>query len=82
MSTINHQLYLKVTPNPFSSFTTIPGREKEKVAVYNISGQKVGEYLGSKVGGDLPSGVYFALVGMSTQAGSLCHRMCKIVKLR
>jgi len=49
----------KVFPNPFTSFTTLPGHETERFALYDISGKRVGTYRGEKVGSDVPPGVYF-----------------------
>jgi len=50
---------LKVTPNPFISFATLPGHEKERFSLYDIAGRKVGTYKGEKIGEGLAAGVYF-----------------------
>jgi len=52
-------LYVTVHPNPFVSYTVVAGHEKEKVNVFDISGRLVGRYLGSRIGFDIPAGVYF-----------------------
>ena len=46
-------------PNPFTSFATIPGHERESFVVYDIMGRKVGTYTGNRIGGELAPGVYF-----------------------
>jgi len=48
-------------PNPFRSWTSILGHEREQFRVYNVAGKLVGEYSGGRVGGDLEAGVYFAV---------------------
>jgi photosystem II stability/assembly factor-like uncharacterized protein len=50
---------LTASPNPFASFTTVPGHEAERFALYDISGRKVGTYHGDRIGEGLPAGVYF-----------------------
>jgi hypothetical protein len=50
---------LKATPNPFTSFATLPGHEAERFALYDVSGRKVGTYRGDRVGEGLAPGVYF-----------------------
>ena len=50
---------LKATPNPFTSFATLPGHEAERFSLYDISGRKVGTYQGDRVGEGLAPGVYF-----------------------
>jgi hypothetical protein len=50
---------LRITPNPFSSFATLPGHEAEKFNLYDISGKRAGSYRGDRVGADLGPGVYF-----------------------
>jgi len=49
----------KATPNPFTSFATLPGHEAERFSLYDISGRKVGTYRGDRVGEGLRAGVYF-----------------------
>jgi len=50
---------LKATPNPFTSFATLPGHEAERFALYDISGRQVGIFRGDRVGEGLAPGVYF-----------------------
>jgi len=67
---------LKVTPNPFTSFATLPGHEAERFSLYDISGRKVGTYRGDRIGEGLVPGVYF-LRSSDSQAKPL-----RIVKVR
>ncbi len=46
-------------PNPFFSFSSVPGHEKERFGLYDVSGRLVGTYRGDKVGWDAVPGVYF-----------------------
>ena len=46
-------------PNPFVSFTTVPGREREEFELFDISGKKVGTNRGDRIGHNLGPGVYF-----------------------
>lgn len=50
---------LIATPNPFVSFTIIPGHEKERFVIYDIAGKRVRLSLGARVGENLSPGVYF-----------------------
>jgi hypothetical protein len=50
---------LKVAPDPFISFTTLPGHFAESFALFDISGRKVGTYKGDRIGKGLAPGVYF-----------------------
>ena len=50
---------LRATPNPFTSFASVPGHEGERFSLYDISGRKVGTYRGDRVGEGLSPGVYF-----------------------
>ena len=50
---------LTAFPNPFTSFTTLPGHEAERFSVYDISGRLVGTYKGGQVGVGLSPGVFF-----------------------
>jgi hypothetical protein len=50
---------LKATPNPFTSFATLPGHEGERFSLYDIFGRKVGTFQGDRVGEGLGPGVYF-----------------------
>jgi len=50
---------LRATPNPFTSFATLPGHEAERFGLYDVSGRMVGTYRGDRVGEGLAPGVYF-----------------------
>ena len=50
---------LTVTPNPFTSFATVPGHSSDRFALYDISGRRVGTYRGDRIGEGLVVGVYF-----------------------
>ncbi len=50
---------LRIIPNPFTSFATVPGYEGKSFEVYNISGRWVRTYKGSRVGEGLSPGIYF-----------------------
>lgn len=69
-------------PNPFTKYTSIPGREKELFAVYDVLGRLVGTCQGSQVGKDLTAGVYFFL-SLPGQSGSRIRssKSGKIIKL-
>jgi hypothetical protein len=67
---------LKITPNPFVSFATVPGHEAERFSLYDISGRKVGTYKGDRVGEGLGAGVYF----LRPEGGKA--KPVRIVKLR
>jgi hypothetical protein len=47
------------TPNLFRSFASVPGHERERFALYDLSGKRVGTYPGNRIGSDVPPGVYF-----------------------
>ncbi len=49
----------KITPNPYTTFASIPGHEAERFSLYDISGRKVGTYPGIRIGMGLKAGVYF-----------------------
>jgi len=67
---------LSVYPNPFVSFTSIPGHASESFALYDISGRRVGVYKGDRIGEGLSAGVYFLRpTGVNTKP-------LRIVKLR
>jgi hypothetical protein len=63
-------------PNPFVSFATLPGFEKEHFALYDISGRQVGTYRGDRIGHDLVPGVYFLMAKERTGITA------KVVKVR
>jgi photosystem II stability/assembly factor-like uncharacterized protein len=67
---------LKIIPNPFISFATVPGHEAERFALFDIAGRRVGTYKGDRVGDGLAPGVYF-LRGLEREAG-----LGRIVKVR
>jgi len=50
---------LRITPNPFTSFATLPAHEAERFSLYDVSGRRVGTYRGDRVGEGLAPGVYF-----------------------
>ena len=50
---------IRATPNPFASFTRIPGHEAERFDLYDISGKMVGAYRGDRIGEGLSPAVYF-----------------------
>ncbi len=66
----------KAVPNPFVSFTMIPGHEAERFALYDITGRRVGTYKGERIGMDLRPGVYF-IRALEREA-----RLGRIVKVR
>jgi hypothetical protein len=63
-------------PNPFISFTSILGRDKDRFILYDISGRIIGTCQGDRLGWDITPGVYFLrLEGSSAKP-------LRIVKLR
>ena len=67
---------LRATPNPFTSFASVPGHEAERFNLYDISGRLVGTYRGDRVGEGLAAGVYF----LRQEKGS--GTPARVVKLR
>ncbi len=67
---------IKAWPNPFVSYVRVPGHEKEKFALYDITGRKMGTYTGEKIGVDVASGIYFLM------AEEKEGRPMRIVKVR
>jgi hypothetical protein len=65
-----------VNPNPFISFTTIPGHESERFALYDIAGQRIVTFRGDRIGEGLPPGVYF----LKPEDGS--NKSARLVKVR
>jgi hypothetical protein len=63
-------------PNPFISYATIPGYEKEGFLVYDVAGRMVGTFKGERIGEGLGAGVYFVKAQTRSEAP------CRIVKLR
>jgi len=53
------EVRITATPNPFASFARVPGHERERFALYDIAGRKVGTYRGDRIGEGLGAGVYF-----------------------
>lgn len=53
------EVRLKVTPNPFVTYTKVPGHEMERFVVYDISGRWAETSFGNRIGEGLPAGVYF-----------------------
>jgi hypothetical protein len=70
-----YEFRLKVTPNPFTSFASVPGHEAEGFTLYDISGRRVGTYRGDRVGTDLAPGVYFL---RPVAGGSMPVRIVKV----
>ena len=50
---------IKITPNPFVSFATVPGHSSDRFALYDVSGRRVGVYRGDRIGEGLAAGVFF-----------------------
>jgi hypothetical protein len=67
---------IKATPNPFTSFATIPGHETEQFHLYDVAGKMVGTCQGNRIGEGLSPAVYFIKPG-EAQGTSL-----RIVKAR
>jgi hypothetical protein len=66
----------KVNPNPFVSFATVLGHEREAFSLYDVSGRKVGTYRGDRVGEGLAPGVYFL------RSSDSKNKPLRIVKVR
>jgi photosystem II stability/assembly factor-like uncharacterized protein len=67
---------IKAQPNPFLSYARVPGREKDKFVLYDITGRRVGTYNGDRIGADVSAGIYF-LMAEGKEAGPV-----RIVKIR
>jgi len=67
---------IKAWPNPFVSFARVPGHEKDKFALYDVTGRRVGTYKGDKIGADIGSGIYF-LMAENKEGG-----LVRVVKVR
>jgi len=50
---------ITVRPNPFTSFTSVQGHERDRFSLYDVSGRRVGTYKGDRIGEGLRAGVYF-----------------------
>jgi photosystem II stability/assembly factor-like uncharacterized protein len=59
---------IKACPNPFVSYARVPGHEKERFALYDITGRRMGTYTGERIGADIGSGIYF-LMAEGKEAG-------------
>jgi hypothetical protein len=70
------EVRLTATPNPFTSFATVPGHSSDRFALYDIAGRRVGTYKGERIGMDLRPGVYF-IRSLERKAG-----LVRIVKVR
>jgi hypothetical protein len=53
-------IMLRNHPNPFTSFTTVPGYEEASFELFDASGRMAGVYKGDRIGTGLAPGVYFA----------------------
>ena len=73
---------IKVQPNPFVSFVRVPGHEKERFALFDITGRRMGTYTGERIGADVASGIYF-LMAVDKEAGPHSEgRPVRVVKVR
>jgi photosystem II stability/assembly factor-like uncharacterized protein len=70
------EVRLKAQPNPFVSYARVPGHEKDKFTLYDVTGRKMGVYPGSQIGGNVVAGVYFLM------AEGKEGRPTRIVKVR
>ncbi len=52
---------IKAWPNPFVSYAHVLGHEKERFALYDVTGRRVGTYKGDRIGADASAGVYFLM---------------------
>lgn len=50
---------IRVIPNPFVAFASVPGHEAKRFALYDVSGRKMGTYKGDRIGEGVAPGVYF-----------------------
>lgn len=67
---------IQAAPNPFRIWTTMPGRERERFELVDISGRHAGTFAGDRIGADLPAGVYFLVLPEKKES------LLRIVKLR
>jgi photosystem II stability/assembly factor-like uncharacterized protein len=65
----------RVIPNPFVSFASVLGHERESFVLYDISGRQMGTFRGDRVGEGVSPGIYFV---KSTAQGSEPVRIVKI----
>jgi len=73
---LTSNLYLSGVPNPFTSYTSVPGRPSDRFTLYDISGRRVGTYKGNRIGEGLSAGVYFV------RSENQSARPLRIVKVR
>jgi hypothetical protein len=59
VSLLTSHLPYRIAPNPFVSFSAIPGHERESFSLYDVSGRLVGSFKGDKIGVGLSAGIYF-----------------------
>lgn len=69
-------IQLRSYPNPFASYTTIPGFAEESFNLYDASGRMMGTYKGDWIGADLAPGIYFV------QRQNSNSELSRIVKVR
>jgi len=50
---------IRLVPNPFTTFATLPGHSSDHFSLYDISGRRVGVFKGDKIGLGLSAGIYF-----------------------
>jgi len=67
-------------PNPFTSFTRVPGHVGKAFSLFDISGRKVGVYPGDRIGWDVSPGIYF--LRYDTRSAAPDTRILRIVKFR
>jgi photosystem II stability/assembly factor-like uncharacterized protein len=71
-----YALCLTVSPNPFTSFASVPGHSTDRFSLYDVSGRRVGTYRGDRIGEGLATGVYF----IKAEKGD--RKPLRIVKVR
>jgi hypothetical protein len=59
VSPLTSHLPYRVAPNPFASFASVPGHERESFTLYDVSGRNIGVYKGDRIGAGLSAGIYF-----------------------
>ena len=67
---------LTVSPNPFTSCSSVQGHERDRFSLYDVSGRRVGVYRGDRIGEGLRAGVYF----LRDEGGEA--RPVRVVKVR
>uniref|UniRef100_A0A7C4GGA9 M28 family peptidase n=1 Tax=candidate division WOR-3 bacterium TaxID=2052148 RepID=A0A7C4GGA9_UNCW3 len=66
-----------VFPNPFVRFAVVPGRERERFTLLDVTGRPVAEHRGDRIGQALPAGIYYI-----RPAGGMRIQTGRLVKLR